>query len=250
VDQWVLESAHGGVLADRLIISGSDDPLLHRLVVHMANDLQDRALILYTPTGTQLGLSLLASHRANVCGIHWGPVMESHNRHPALIRRYPQHHSWVLIRIFHREQGLLVSPKLDAQQRDLKSLLRSNLRWAMRQQGAGSQRFLQETLAAHTMDLSNLNGCCHALSEREAASYIAMNLADIAPGIRSSATEFGLDFISIGWEAFDFAVYRDVYFRTLFRQFIARFQSDYAISLGQALGGYDFRELGELVWSE
>ena len=28
VDRWMLESSHGGLLTDRLVLAGSDDPLL------------------------------------------------------------------------------------------------------------------------------------------------------------------------------------------------------------------------------
>ena len=83
IDQWILESSHGGLLTDRMLIAGSDDPLLYRAIRPVANEVQARALISYTATGTQLGLSLLARRRADLCGIHWGPAEESGQRHPA-----------------------------------------------------------------------------------------------------------------------------------------------------------------------
>lgn len=249
VDQWLVESSHGGILTDRLILTGSDDPLLHRLTSKMADELQDKAYILYTPTGTRLGLSLLAQRRANVCALHWGPVNESHLRHPGLLRHFPQHHNWVLLRLFRREQGLMVSPRLNVHTRRLRDLLAANYRWVLRQEGAGSQRFLEETLSLHNTALSDLNICERAYSEREAAALITMGRADISPGIRGGAAEFGLNFISIGWEAFDLALYRDVYFRALFQRFVKQLESPYIQSLAEALGGYDLRELGELVES-
>ena len=36
VDQWILESSHGGVLTDRLLINGSDDPLIARAISSLA----------------------------------------------------------------------------------------------------------------------------------------------------------------------------------------------------------------------
>ena len=88
VDQWLLESSHGGLLTDRIVVAGSDDPLLFRAITQVANALQSQALISYTATGSQLGLSLLAHRRADVCGIHWGPAEESLQRHPALVRQF------------------------------------------------------------------------------------------------------------------------------------------------------------------
>ncbi len=247
IDQWLVESSHGGILTDRLILTGSDDPLMHRVVSKMAQDLQDKAYILYSPTGTRLGLSLLGQRRANVCALNWGPVSESHLRHPSLLRHFSQHHNWVLLRLFRREQGFMVRPRINAKEHQLRDLLSAGLRWVVRQEGDGSQRFMEETLSVHNTAISDLNIIERAHSEREAASLIAMGRADISPGIRGGATEFGLDFISIGWEAFDLALYRDVYFRALFHRLIKQLESPYIRSLAEALGGYDLGELSELI---
>src|SRR3970282_1116298 len=110
IDQWLLESSHGGVRTDRIVLVGSDDPLINRAIMLLTNQIQTRALVSYTCTGTQLGLSLLARHRADICAIHWGPAAESEKRHPALIAQFPQHRDWVVVRAFYREQGLILAP--------------------------------------------------------------------------------------------------------------------------------------------
>jgi putative molybdopterin biosynthesis protein len=250
VDQWMHESSHGGVLTDRIVLVGSDDPLIYRAVMQLASQIQTHALISYTCTGTQLGLSLLARHRADICAMHWGPAAESHHRHPALISQYPQHHNWVVVRAFYREQGLIVAPGLHIQPENAASLFGPDVRWTMRQEGAGSQRFLAETLAQHNLDPSTLRVTTRAYSEREAASLIAMDQADVAPGARGAATEFGLDFVPIGWEAYDFALYRGIYFRTLFQKLLDHLRGPECQRLAQLLRGYDFRDMGQLVWSE
>ncbi|MES9855116.1 MAG: helix-turn-helix domain-containing protein [Sedimenticola sp.] len=67
VDRWMLNSAHGGLLTDRLVIAGSDDPLLYRLILKFAINTGAHALISHTPTGTRLGLDLLQSNRVDAC---------------------------------------------------------------------------------------------------------------------------------------------------------------------------------------
>jgi molybdate-binding protein len=120
----------------------------------------------------------------------------------------------------------------------------------MRQEGAGSQRFLAETLAQHNVDPSKLRVTARANSEREAASLIAMGHADVAPGARGAATEFGLDFLPIGWEAYDLALHRGVYFRALFQKLLDHLKGPECQRLAQLLGGYDFSDMGQLVWSQ
>jgi molybdate-binding protein len=87
-----------------------------------------------------------------------------------------------------------------------------------------------------------------ALSERDAASAIAMGYADVATGVRAAATEFGLDFVPIGWEAFDFAMHRGIFFRTLFQKLLEHLRGGECQRLAQMLGGYELGETGNLVW--
>jgi putative molybdopterin biosynthesis protein len=249
VDQWVLESSHGGLLTDRMIIAGSDDPLLARAILQVSNQVQARGLIACTGTSTQLGLSLLARRRADLCALHWGPAEESLRRHPALLKQYAQHQEWVLVRLFLRDQGLMVAPGLWTMEPDIPALFSPQVRWVMRQEGAGSNRFLQEVTSRHGLNPAARRVTCQALSERDAASMIAMGQADVAAGVRGTAAEFGLDFIHIGAEAFDLAMPRGIFFRTLFQKLLEQLRSGECQRLAQMLGGYDFGDLGKLVWS-
>ena len=250
IDRWMLNSAHGGLLTDRLVIAGSDDPLLYRIITEFARDTGAHALISYTATGTRLGLDLLQAQRADTCGIHWGPANESHTRHPALLRQYSQHHGWVLIRAFRREQGLMVSPPVLNYTQDINKLFDRQFRWALRQNGAGAQRYLMEILGKHGLNVSALKSEVTALSEREAAAAIAMDLADVAPGAKSVAAEFGLGFISLGWESFDFVLPRPIWFRRLFQDLIARLRSGQSLELADELSGYDLTGCGQLLWGD
>jgi excisionase family DNA binding protein len=250
IDKWMLDSSHGGLLSDRLIIAGSDDPLLYRVVLDYAATTGAYALISYSPTGTQLGLDLLESRRVDVCGIHWGPDSESHIRHPALIKQHSEAANWVLIHAFRREQGLLLDSNSPFRNHSIEEIFNSPIRWSLRQAGAGAQRFLMEQLSLFSLNTDDLNCTCTALSDREAAASIAMGSADIAPGARAAATEYGLDFISFGWESFDLAIPRSIWFRRLFQELIQRLKLPACHQLADHLSGYDLSRAGELVWGD
>jgi putative molybdopterin biosynthesis protein len=249
VDQWLLESSHGGLLTDRIVIAGSDDPLLFRAIAQVAASLKSRALISYTATGSQLGLALLANRRADVCGVHWGPAAESYQRHPALLRQYVQAGEWALVRLYRREQGLVVAPGLWSPGDGVEGLFRRNVRWVERQEGAGSQRFLRELISLHDLNPADRRITGRASTEREAASLVAIGHAEVCPGIRASAGEFGLDFLPIGWEAFDLALHRGIFFRSLFQQLLDYLRGRDCQRQAKMLGGYDLSELGTLVWT-
>ena len=249
VDQWLLESSHGGLLTDRIVIAGSDDPLLYRAVTLMAAELQGRALVSYAAIGTQLGLSVLARRRADACALHWGPDSESLQRHPALLRQHVQHKDWILVRLFRREQGLMMAPGLWRGDSRIEQLFAPDVRWVARQEGAGSQRFLREIIAQHRLDPADRRTTARAYSERDAASAIATGQADVAPGVRAAAGEFGLEFLPLGWEAFDLAMSRGIFFRTLFRGLLDVLRGAECQRLAQVFGGYDCTELGNIVWT-
>ena len=250
IDRWMMDSAHGGLLTDRLVIAGSDDPLLYRAVTAFARDINAVAQVSYTPTGTRLGLELLQASRVDVSALHWGPSAESLTRHPALLRQHPQHRNWVLIRAFTREQGLIVRPRLARETTDPLRLIGPGLRWVQRQPGAGAQRFFMEMRRASAADVGDLNITATALSEREAAAAIVLDQADVAPGARAAATEAGLGFIPFGVEAFDLALPRSIWFRRLFQELLARLKSGECRQVADLLGGYDFSETGELIWGQ
>jgi len=247
VDEWLIESSHGGVLTDRLVIAGSDDPLLARVTMGIAESVGARALVSYAPTGTRLGLELLAARRADACAIHWGPAAQAELRHPQLISDYPAHRRWVILRLGLRQQGLMVTPELAGE--SLETLCAGARRWVFRQSGAGSQHFLNESLTRLGIDVDGLQRVADARSEREAAACIAMGEAEIAPGARAAAVESGLGFVAIGWEAFDVVTTRAIYFRDLFQRLLSDFASPANRALAANLRGYDLEQTGALVWS-
>ena len=107
-----------------------------------------------------------------------------------------------------------------------------------------------EVLSKHGMNFDMLNITDTALSDREAAASIAMDKSDITSGTRALASEFGLDFVSLGWEAFDFAIPRSIWFRHLFQNLISSIKSDLGQEIAYQLGGYQLNQCGDLIWGE
>jgi len=250
IDKWMLDSTHSGLLHDRLIIAGSDDPLLHRIVNEFTESLGNKAIITYTATGTRNGLELLNANKVDACCIHWGPEKESNSRHPSLLQQYSQNRNWVLIRAFKREQGLIFDSALLENSPEIPDIFEPKYRWTIRQASSGSQRFLMEVLSKHRLNADMLNVTCTSLSEREAAASINLQKTDIAPGTRAIANEFGLDFISLGWEVFEFAIPRNIWFRHLFHNLLNRIKSDAGQRIANDLGGYQISDSGKLTWGE
>lgn len=245
LEEWLLEQAHGGALTDRLLITGSDDPLLAATTAALAAQLGAEGLVAYSPTGTLTGLELLARRRANVCALHWGGVEHSAQQHALLLRRFGASRGWTLVRLALREQGVILRRGLEVD--GLETLVAFDYRWAMRQAGAGSRHFLESALASRGFSAADCSVVAEARSEREAAAAVAREDADCAPGTRAAAAEFGLGFLPLGWEAFDLALPRDILFRRLFQDLLSAYGNARAQSLSLRLSGYDLSPLGRVL---
>ena len=107
-----------------------------------------------------------------------------------------------------------------------------------------------EILSKYRLNADLLNVTGIALSEREAAASINLKKSDVAAGTRAIANEFGLDFISLGWEVFDFAIPRNIWFRHLFHNLKGKINSDAGQRIADDLGGYQISNCGKLVWGD
>ncbi|ALP40101.1 DNA-binding protein [Aeromonas schubertii] len=245
LDRWLLGSCHDGVMNDRLILAGSDDVLLQHGLGRLAERLGSNALLGYTPCGTRQGLAMLARGHVDLCAVHWGRAEESHLRHPALIQQYQGHRQWVLVHGFRRMQGLILRPGLT-----LSSVGAAlPLNWAMRQEGAGSQRALQEWLLTEGRPMEDLSTLARCDSEQSLAATLCRGEADVGPGALSTATEFGLGFLPLSQESFDLVMPQGVFFRTLLQQLIEWLQGSEGRELAARLGGYDLAGCGKPLWS-
>ena len=248
IDKWMLDSTHNGLLRDRLIIAGSDDPFLYRMINDFSVSLGNKAIVTYTNTSTRTGLELLNANRVDACCIHWGPAQESKTRHPSLLQQYSSSHNWILIRAYQREQGLLYNAALQNRTTTIPKVFDPEFRWDVHHNGSGSRRFLLEILSKHGLSIDDLNSTSNSLSDREAAAAINLQQCDIALGTRATANEFRLDFISLGWEHFDFVIPRDIWFRHLFHNLIDKIDSAQGQQVAADLGGYKIENCGKLLW--
>lgn len=249
IDKWMLDSTHNGLLRDRLIISGSEDPFLSRVINGFSRSLGNKAVITFTNTSTRAGLELLNANRVDVCCLHWGPAKESLTRHPSLIQQYSSSANWILIRAFQREQGLMFN-SADNQNPVISDFFDRKYRWDAHCSGSGSQRFLLEVLSRNNLNIDDLNTIPNSFSDREAAAGIHLNRCDVAPGTRATANEFGLQFLSLGTEHFDFVIPREIWFRHLFLNLIEKIDSEPGHRLAQELGGYHIEDCGKLIWGD
>ncbi len=244
VDHWLTESSHGGVLADRMLIAGAEDLLVSRTALSISRELDTRALMHYSASGTRLGLGLLSTGRVDATVLSWGRDEESHLRHPALMKRYSGHDDWVLVRLCKRRDGILLRAGIQPTEEQIAQPRR---RWVFRDAGTGAQRFLTEVGQHLGINTKKIRPAARAHSATEAAALLVRQKADLATGSQALAQEYGLGFFPVDWVCVDVATARAGYFRTLFQDFVATIGGTPGRQLAAALSGYDLRETGKLL---
>lgn len=253
IEDWLLENSHGGVMHDRLLIGGSDDPLIYSLCNRAALEWQQSALVSYSPTGTRHGLRMLDTGRIDACFINWGASEQSARRHMGLLRRYRNHQSWVLVRCLQRVQGLIVTPPLGQRLESCATealpqlAMDPQLRWAMRQDDSGNKRLLEDLCAAQGSCISTLRVSISCDSERSAAAAVNRDKADICCGVSSTALDFDLPFQPLATLSLDLVMTRKTYFRTLVQDFITRMQGNEAHAMANSLSGYTILPSAQLI---
>lgn len=239
IEDWIAENSHGGAMADRLIIAGSDDRFINQVCHQTAIEHQHSALLSYSPCGTRHGLRMLDTRRADACFINWGASDASARRHLGLLRGYKNHSSWIVVRCLQREQGLILSRKLNHPLTELESLLaNSKLRWAQRHTDSGAERLLEDLCASLGIPYSALTLSSINNSERSAVAAVSTGDADITCGTRSIANEFQLPFTPITNVSLDLVMTRRTYFRTITQAFLTSLTSETSQSIAKHMHGY------------
>ena len=104
-----------------------------------------------------------------------------------------------VVRLVHREQGLLVAPGNPAGITRIDDLPRSGLRYVNRQRGAGTRALLDFELDQRGIDPAHITGYSREeFTHLAVAAAVAAERADVGLGIRAAAQAFGLDFVTGG----------------------------------------------------
>jgi putative molybdopterin biosynthesis protein len=168
-------------------------------------------------TGSLGGLHAVSRGEADIAGIHLLDEATGEYNIP-FYHRFGLDDKAVLVRGYAREQGFLL-PKGNPKNIDgFNALLRGDVTFMNRNRGSGTRILvdfhLSRIAASRTMTLEELTRrisgyMSEAKSHSAVAAAVAHGRADVGVGIRTVAEMYGLDFIKIGDESFDFLVARD-----------------------------------------
>ncbi len=186
---------------ERTIVAiGSHDPVLD-LAASLLRARDPAQTLVSGPVGSLGGLVALRDGLCHVSGCHLLDPDSGEYTLPWIARVLPGR-TVEVVRLVHREQGLIVAPGNPLGITGLADLPR--VRYVNRQRGAGTRVLLDHELARAGIDPSTIAGY-----EREEPTHLAVAAAvaagrvDAGLGVLSAARAFGLDFVGVAREPFD-----------------------------------------------
>jgi putative molybdopterin biosynthesis protein len=153
-----------------------------------------------------------------------------------------------VVRLVHREQGLLVASGNPLGLGGVADLERPGLRYVNRQRGAGTRVLLDYELGRAGIDPDAIIGYGREEPTHLAvAAAIASGRADCGMGVLAAARAFDLGFVPVTSEPYDLVLAVESLESPVLAPFWELLVSDAFRSAVQALGGYDTAEMGRRI---
>ena len=153
--------------------------------------------------GSLGGLTALRDGLCHVAGSHLLDPETGEYTLPYLERLLPGREVAV-VRLVHREQGLIVAPGNPTGTTGIEDVAERGLRYVNRQRGAGTRMLLDHELARHGIEPEAIDGYAREEHTHLAvAAAVAAGRADCGLGVLAAARAFGLDFVPVAREPYD-----------------------------------------------
>ena len=253
IDKWIEGDIQGtkdleGI--ENITIIGSHD-LAIDLIASEINDEFPQLILLSANLGSLGGLMALKQGRSHIAGAHLLHPETNEYNFPYLPKYLPKLET-VVVHFVRREQGLMVQPGNPLNISGFEDLCGPNVRFVNRQEGAGTHILLDYHLRQLGIEGSRIKGYDYRVStHNEVARAIKTDLADVGLGIYAAALAFGLEFIPITEEQFDFIIPKAYFYTEPIQKFIEVIRAEDFIHKVEQMGGYDVKDAGKvLAWSK
>ncbi len=197
--------------------------------------------------GSMGGIMALRRQETHFAGIHLLDT-ESGVYNLSYLEKYLPGISWILLHLVKREQGLIIKKGNPLQISGLPDLLRSEVRYINRQNGAGTRILFDYLLAREGIDHETINGY-----NREEFTHLAVAAAvkndacDAGMGIYASARALDLDFIPLSEERYDLCILPDLIGEQKLELLLEAIGSTVFRRHVSDFGGYNLEDSGQII---
>jgi len=231
-----------------LLACGSNDPILDMLQTYMKKTYPE-FLILSANTGSTEGLKALNSGYTDLAWSHLFDPKSGQYNIPFLPTYVPDVKA-VVVNLFHRELGLITTPKNPLSIKGFEDLRKKGVRLVNRQKGSGTRVLLDHHLKQLKIPPSKIEGY-----EKEVYTHFEVGLsilskeADVGIATIAVAKLLGLPFVPIAKESFDMILEQKTFFHKGIQTFIEVLNSKEFRQRVEPIGAYDFKDSGKIIYS-
>jgi putative molybdopterin biosynthesis protein len=153
-----------------------------------------------------------------------------------------------VVRLVHREQGLIVAPGNPFAISAIEDIARADVRYINRQRGAGTRVLLDHELRRRDIPADAVSGYAREEHTHLAiAAAIAAGRADAGLGIMAAARAFSLDFVPVTREPYDLVLATDTLEDPVTAPLWTLLDDPEFRGAVEGLGGYDTAEMGRRI---
>lgn len=222
-------------IENALIITGSHDPAIDEI----ADLLQQKHCgfrVVSSHVGSMGAINAVRAGQAHMGAVHLLDDNGEYNR--SYVEKYFPDGGAVLIKGILRVQGLMVqkgNPKHIESFADI-----ARVRYVNRQPGSGTRVLCDRLLQENGIDKYRVDGYRNEeFTHTAVAALIGAGNADAGLGVRSAAKMYGLDFIPVKNEEYDFLIAREHINSPQVRAFLEILRSEEFAERLERLGGYE-----------
>ena len=233
-------------IKNTLVITGSHDPLIDE-ISDILRKTSHGYFIASSHVGSMAGLMAIKKNEAHVAGIHLlDENTGEYNR--SYIKKYLNPDETVLVKGVKRTQGLIVAKNNPLNIKKISDLDKNNVRFVNRQKGSGTRILLDYLLNREAINPENIYGYTREeYTHLSVAVQIAQGSADAGLGIFSAAKIYGLDFVPVCDEDYDFIIPGQIIDSAPVRKFLDILKSDEFEKRLSHIGGYRLEDCGKIV---
>ncbi|SHF19910.1 molybdopterin biosynthesis protein [Desulforamulus putei] len=231
------------------VVIGSHDMALDVLANHLRRRFPEASLS-SANVGSLGGLSAIKRGECHCAGTHLLDE-ETGDYNVSYIQRLLGDRPVVLLNLVYRQQGLMVAKGNPLKIKGLEDLAREGIRFINRQRGAGTRILLDYRLKQLGIDPDSIYGYNREeYTHMAVAAAVASGAADAGLGILAAANALDLDFVPVVEERYDLCIpgeYWDTPYITRLLEVIATPEFRQQV---EALGGYDLRDCGGIMYRQ
>ncbi len=202
--------------------------------------------------GSLEGIKSVAKGYGDIAGTHLLDVKSMEYNVPFLNELKVENS--VLVRGYEREQGIIVAKGNPKGIKSVKDFLRDDVVIVNRTKGSGTRALLDFLLSREVGSLEEIRDkikgyYTEVKTHSAVAACVKHGRADAGIGIRYVADAYELDFISLGWEKYDFLIRKESLRKRSTSKFLQVLRSEeFKEHLTRMVGYRAGKDLGEIIW--